>query len=106
MASNRMSGNLEFLLLEVLSRGPSHGYEVIQALAARSGGAFDLPEGSVYPALHRLERTGDVRSDWQMSSGRRRRYYALTDAGRQRLAAERAEWQQFSKGVNLVLGLA
>lgn len=101
-----MSGNLDFLLLEVLSRGPSHGYGVIQALASASGGIFDLPEGSVYPALHRLERSGDITSDWDTSSGRRRRYYAISDAGRQTLAAARTEWREFSRGVSLVLGLS
>ena len=92
------------LLLSVLSAGPAHGYAVITALRARSEGTFDLPEGTVYPALHRLERTGLLNSSWAEAEGRRRRVYALTGEGEAALAAERTEWRRFAGGISSVLG--
>ena len=99
-----MSGNLELLLLAVLSERPSHGYGVIQALRERSDGSFDLPEGTIYPALHKLERAGLVAGRWEAAAPRRRRIYELTPQGRQSLRAERAEWTGFARSVNAVLG--
>ena len=91
------------MLLAVLARGPAHGYAVITDLHQRSGGAFDLPEGTVYPALHRLERAGLLTSSWEPGTTRRRRVYALTAKGHRSLAAERKQWKVFAGGVNLVL---
>jgi len=71
--SDRLRGNLELLLLSVLEHEPLHGYGVLQRLRERSGGVFDLPEGTVYPSLHRLERDGLLRSEWREVDGRRRR---------------------------------
>jgi PadR family transcriptional regulator, regulatory protein PadR len=104
MNRERLKGNLDLLLLSVLSAGPAHGYAVITALRARSEGTFDLPEGTVYPALHRLEGVGLLASSWSDADGRRRRVYALTGKGEAALAAERTEWRRFAGGIGAVLG--
>jgi PadR family transcriptional regulator, regulatory protein PadR len=104
MNKERLKGNLELLLLSVLSAGPAHGYAIITSLRARSGGTFDLPEGTVYPALHRLEASGLLSSSWAEGEGRKRRVYALTDKGETALAAQRSEWKHFAGGVQAVLG--
>jgi DNA-binding PadR family transcriptional regulator len=88
----------------VLSRGPGHGYEIITRLRDRSDGAFELPEGTVYPALHRLEEAGLLASTWEAVSGRRRRIYRLTTAGEAALAAEAKQWREFSGSMTRVLG--
>lgn len=103
MKADRVRGHLDLLLLSVLSTGPAHGYAVIAALRDRSGGVFDLPEGTVYPALHRMERDGLVASQWAGDTGRRRRTYQLTAAGHTALAARRREWQSVADGVHAVL---
>ena len=105
MKANQTKGNLDVLVLGILSAGPAHGYEVIAALKERSGGEFDLPEGTVYPLLHRLESEGLLSSSWESSQGRRRRVYALTAAGEASLAAGRRNWERFSLGMNSVLGV-
>ncbi|MEA2826323.1 MAG: PadR family transcriptional regulator, regulatory protein PadR [Actinomycetota bacterium] len=97
-------GHLDLLLLAVLQPGPAHGYAVIGALRDRSDGTFDLPEGTVYPALHKLERQGLVSSRWTQGDGRRRRVYHLTGYGVAALAARRQEWGRFSSSVQAVLG--
>ena len=104
MATDLVRGHLDGLLLAVLADSPGHGYDLIQRLAARSGGAFDLPEGTVYPALHRLERAGLAASEWSTAGGRRRRVYRLTPSGRRANGAARAEWAAFSRAVDLVHG--
>ena len=93
MNPERLKGNLDLLLLSVLAAGPAHGYAIISALRDRSGGTFDLPEGTIYPALHRLEDAGLLASTWAQAEGRRRRIYGLTDEGVAALAAERTEWR-------------
>jgi PadR family transcriptional regulator PadR len=103
MRGELLKGNLELLLLAVLTEGPLHGYAAIEALKRRSGGAFDLPEGTVYPALHRLERNGLVTSRWSSESGRRRRVYALTRDGKRELAERRATWEGFTDAVAAVI---
>ena len=104
MDRERLKGNLDLLLLSVLSAGPAHGYAIIAALRDRSDGTFDLPEGTIYPALHRLENSGLLASTWADSQGRRRRVYALTDNGVAALAAERTRWRRFATGVQAVVG--
>ena len=104
MNRERLKGNLDLLLLAVLAAGPGHGYAIISALRDRSGGTFDLPEGTVYPALHRLEDAGLLASSWADVNGRRRRVYGLTDRGAAALAAEQAEWRIFAVGVQAVVG--
>jgi DNA-binding PadR family transcriptional regulator len=89
--------------LAVLEGEPRHGYAVIEALRDGSGGTLDLPTGTVYPALHRLERAGLIRSDWETVSGRRRRAYQLTPSGHRALREQRAVWEQFSTAVTALL---
>jgi len=104
MRAETLKGHLDALLLAALSDGPRHGYAVIEALRARSGGQLDLPTGTVYPALHRLERAGLISGTWSTVGGRRRRTYALAAAGRRALADERVSWRQFAAVVSAVLG--
>ncbi len=104
MNRERLKGHLDLLLLAVLAAGPAHGYAVISALRQRSEGTFDLPEGTVYPALHRLEDAGLLSSSWADGDGRRRRVYALTTQGAAALAAERTEWRRFAHAVQAVAG--
>ena len=104
MQSEKLKGNLDMLLLSVLSAGPGHGYSIITRLRDRSDGAFDLPEGTVYPALHRLEQTGLLASSWEVVAGRRRRIYRLTTVGQRSLADEARQWRAFSGSVSMVLG--
>ena len=102
-----LRGHLDLLLLATLARtGPSHGYALITALRDNSSGTFDLPEGTVYPALHRLERDGNVASRWSADAPRRRRVYELTPAGRTALTAREREWRVFSKAVTQVSKLS
>ncbi|HEX8855087.1 MAG TPA: helix-turn-helix transcriptional regulator [Thermoleophilaceae bacterium] len=103
MDAQVLKGHLDSLLLAVVAAGPAHGYAIIARLRDRSGGAFDLPEGTVYPALHRLEASGLLKSSWDRSDGRRRRVYAVTPKGRRRLGAQRREWQGFASAVEAVL---
>ena len=92
------------MLLSVLSAGPAHGYSIISALRERSEGTFDLPEGTIYPALHRLEEAGLLASSWAQAESRRRRVYGLTDEGAAALAAQRTQWRKFARGMQAVLG--
>src|ERR1700748_1573419 len=98
MNRERLKGHLDMLLLSVLSAGPAHGYAIITSLRARSDGTFDLPEGTVYPALHRREDAGLLSSSWPEGDGRKRRVYALTGKGETALAAQRTEWKRFNGG--------
>jgi PadR family transcriptional regulator, regulatory protein PadR len=91
-----LKGHLDVLLLATLTDGPLHGYAIKEALRDGSGGRFDLPTGTVYPALHRLERAGLIAGSWSVVDGRRRRSYRLTSAGQQRLVGERANWREFA----------
>ncbi|MER7047647.1 PadR family transcriptional regulator [Streptomyces jumonjinensis] len=103
MKSDALRGHLDALILAVLEKEPLHGYAVMQAIQVSSGGALELPTGSLYPALRRLERAGYVQGEWRMVGGRRRRTYELTKAGERALAAERAEWRDFAAVVEGVL---
>jgi PadR family transcriptional regulator, regulatory protein PadR len=99
-----LRGHLDLMLLATLGHtGPTHGYALIAALRDRSANAFDLPEGTVYPALHRLERAGLVASRWAADSPRRRRVYELTPEGERALAGKQAEWRRFAAGMAAVL---
>ena len=104
MNRERLKGHLDLLLLSVLAAGPAHGYAIISALRDRSEGTFDLPEGTIYPALHRLEDAGLLSSSWADADGRRRRVYALTSQGAAALATEQTQWRHFARGVQAVLG--
>ena len=105
MIGEALKGHLDLLLLAVLSEGPAHGYAVIEALRNRSGGTFDLPEGTIYPALHRLENQGLLRSRWSEDSLRRKRVYQLTPKGQQAFAKRQDEWKRFSKAINATVGI-
>ncbi len=103
MRGETLKGHLDLLVLAVLAEGPLHGYAVIEALRDRSGHAFDVPEGTIYPVLHRLERAGLLASDWDASTGRRRRTYRLNDSGRGALELERTAWNEFAAAVGRVV---
>ena len=91
------------LLTSVRELGTAHGYALIANLRERSGGVFDLPEGTVYPALHRLEREGLVASEWDTGAARRRRVYRLTPNGAAALTAKRRDWQEFARGMQALI---
>jgi len=103
MSAEALKGHLDGLILATLAGGPAHGYAIAQELRARSGGTFDLPEGTLYPALHRLERGGLIDSEWGTASGRRRRTYRLTRSGERGLESRRREWRTFASAVEAVL---
>jgi PadR family transcriptional regulator, regulatory protein PadR len=103
MRPELLKGHLDALLLAVLEPGPQHGYAVIDSVRVGSGGALDLPTGTVYPALHRLERAGLIASAWETVGGRRRRAYQLTTAGRAALREHRMVWDRFSAAVTALL---
>ncbi len=103
MRTDRVKGHLELVLLSVLADEPGHGYAVITALRERTGGVLDLPEGSVYPALHRLEDLGLVHGEWQAVAGRRRRVYALTSAGASALTRERRDWRALVAAIDAAI---
>ncbi len=102
MNSEALKGHLDTLIMAVLVPGPMHGYAVIEELKRRSGGSLALPEGTVYPALHRLEAGGLLASSWS-DGARRRRVYRLTGRGRRELGEKRGEWRAFVKTVEAVL---
>jgi DNA-binding PadR family transcriptional regulator len=103
MTGETLKGHLDALVLASLRGGPLHGYAIIAELKRRSGGAFDLPEGTVYPVLHRLEAEGLLASAWSSPAGRRRRVYRLTRRGRSALARRRQDWRDFARAVEAVL---
>jgi PadR family transcriptional regulator, regulatory protein PadR len=104
MRNDALSGHLDALILATVAVEPAHGYVILQQLKSRSGGAFALAEGTIYPALHRLERDGLLASDWSTEGGRRRRVYRLTRTGQASLVQRRREWATFSGAVEAVLG--
>jgi len=98
-----LHGALDALILKTLTRGPSHGYAVARFIEETTGDAFLIEDGSLYPALYRLERKGWVEAEWGTSElGRRAKLYRLTGPGREQLAAEMATWRKFSTGVSKV----
>lgn len=103
MRAETLKGHLDFLLLATVAGEPAHGYRIIEELKHRSAGAFDLPEGTVYPALHRLEASGLLASAWAKDTARRRRVYRLTARGRRALASQRREWRGFTNAVDAVV---
>lgn len=104
MRGEALKGHLDLLLLAAVRARPAHGYAIIENLRSRSGGNFELPEGTVYPVLHRLERAGFLRSRWSESSGRRRRTYEVTEEGLTELRTRERDWREFSRAVESVLG--
>ena len=93
-------GTLDVLVLKALSWGPSHGYDVARWIQSATGDVLEVGEGTLYPALHRLQHRGWVRSSWGVSdTGRRARYYELTTAGRARLRVEKATWKRYADAI-------
>lgn len=106
MNADLLRAALETVLLETIAGGASYGYEIAKAVQKASGGKLLTQEGTLYPALHRLEKAGLLRAKWKISpEGRRRKHYELTAEGRKRLVALREQWQDFTESVNRVLGL-
>lgn len=105
MEGEILKGHLDMIVLAALAGAPAHGYGVIQEIRQRSGGAFDLPEGTVYPALHRLEKSGLLTSRWAIAeSGRKRRVYSVTRHGRKALLNHRANWERFAGAIGSLFG--
>src|SRR5579863_1130941 len=106
MSQSELQGHLDAMLLAVLDAGPLHGYGMLQELRRRSDGEFDLAEGTIYPALHRLERADLLTSRWEVVGDRRRRVYVLTQLGRQAAGERMQTWRRFSRAVDAVLAPA
>lgn len=98
-----LRGHLDLVVLAALEHGPAHGYALIERLRDRSGGELDFPEGTIYPALYRLEGDGLLTSSWTAAAGRRRRVYSLTRRGRAALRRQAREWEGLSRAVKAVL---
>ncbi len=103
--TDSLQGSLDLLVLKILSRQPRlHGYAIMSAIQDRSGDVLRAEEGSLYPALHRMEEAGWIRAEWIVKdTGRRARLYELTGAGKKQLAAEESRWQAVTSAVNRVL---
>ena len=99
-----VKNNTESLLLFLIGQQPMYGYQIIKELEKQSQGYFQFKEGTLYPALHRLEKMGLIQGNWQeLPSGRRRRYYYITDKGYQLLVLKKNEWRDFLKAMNLII---
>jgi PadR family transcriptional regulator, regulatory protein PadR len=102
-----LKGMLDMLVLQSLRLGAMHGWGITELLERRSERVLQVGQGSLYPALYRLERQGLLSSEWRVTENNRKaRYYALTAAGRRRLAEEHANWQRLARAVELVMGVA
>lgn len=104
MTGEALKGHLDLLLLAALQHQAAHGYAIAETLRRQSGGTFDLPEGTIYPALHRLERSGLLKSRWSDGETRRRRVYQVTRKGARVLAQRQQEWLEFSRAVTGIAG--
>jgi PadR family transcriptional regulator, regulatory protein PadR len=103
MRAEELKGHLDGLLLAALEDGPRHGYAVIEILRQSTGGRLDLPTGTIYPALRRLEQAALITGSWSVVAGRRRRDYRLTPAGARALSGRRADWRDFAAMVSAAL---
>ncbi|HSF16197.1 MAG TPA: helix-turn-helix transcriptional regulator [Vicinamibacteria bacterium] len=99
-----LKGHLDLMVLAALEREPAHGYAIIGEIRRRTRGTFDLADGTIYPALQRLEDAGLLRSSWTLVNGRSRRVYGLTARGRTELASRRRGWRTFSLAVSRAIG--
>jgi PadR family transcriptional regulator PadR len=108
MAKNELQGALDLLILKTLSQlGSMHGYGVVMHIRRVSDERLIVEEGSLYPALHRMEQSGWIRASWAVTEfGRKAKYYALTQAGRRHLAGREKNWEQVVKGVEAILRFA
>ncbi len=99
-----LQGTLDMLILQTLQWGPQHGYGIVQALRLRSGEVLQVETGSLYPALHRLERQGWVRSEWKQSESKQTaRYYRITAAGKKRLAVDLSKWERIVDAIGSIM---
>jgi transcriptional regulator len=99
-----LQGTLDLLILQTLQWGPQHGYGISQAMRSGSGDVLQVDTGSLYPALHRLERRGWIAAEWKISENKQRaRVYRLTAAGKKQLVAERSRWNQLSEAIGAIL---
>ena len=103
MKAEVLKGHLDLLLLAAVRDEPAHGYAIAETLRARSDGTFDLPEGTLYPALHRLEHAGFLTSRWTEVRGRRRRVYQLSAKGQRALARQQRDWKDFARAMQAVV---
>jgi PadR family transcriptional regulator, regulatory protein PadR len=95
-----LRGTLDLLILKALSYGPAHGYAVAEWIERVTGDTLEIEEGTLYPALHRLDERGHIAAEWGLSAtNRRAKYYTLTDAGRRALKAESASWSRYARAV-------
>jgi PadR family transcriptional regulator PadR len=102
-----LQGTLDLLILKTLECGPMHGYGIASHISRISDELLRVEEGSLYPALHRIEQAGLIRAEWKLSeSGRQAKFYRLTRAGQKQLLAEEERWQKLTRGVSKVLRLA
>ena len=105
---DKLRGHLEMLILATLEREPAHGLEILHRLETRGCGLLKLKEGSLYPALYRLEAAGEVEADWEAEShgrrGARRRIYQLTSKGSRKLQKHRGQWQTFVSTLTAIIG--
>jgi transcriptional regulator len=107
LKSDLPQGTLDLLILKAVAVEPVHGYAIAQRLEQVSRGVVQVPEGSLYPALHRLENRGFLAADWKKTeTGREAKYYRLTRRGRKQLDTESASWQRLIEAVSLILGMA
>lgn len=104
MRAEVLRGHLDLLLLAIVQDGPQHGYAIIEALRERSDGAIDLPDGTVYPALHRLESAGLLSSERSHVDGRPRRTYSITSGGKKAVAPKGQEFSAFARVVQNIVG--
>jgi PadR family transcriptional regulator, regulatory protein PadR len=100
-----LKGSISLLLLNLLSRGEMYGYEILQEASRRSANAFEFKEGTLYPALHQLEKKALIKSEWRKAeSGRERKYYSVTAKGRKTAAAYEKQWQHLTGAMAAILG--
>ena len=105
--SDLLQGTLDVLILKVVALGPIHGYALVRRLQQMSGAVLQVQQGSLYPALHRLEKRRWLRAEWAPSdTGREARFYSLTRLGRRQLGEQRANWDRLSAAISGVLGTA
>jgi PadR family transcriptional regulator, regulatory protein PadR len=101
-----LQGTLDMLILQTLQWGPQHGYGISQAIRTRSGEVLQVETGSLYPALHRLERQGWVRSEWKLTeSNQRAKYYRITLTGKKQLASDHGRWQQMVEAIGAIMSV-
>ena len=105
--SDLLQGTLDVLILKIVALGPIHGYAIAQRIRQISRAVLQVQQGSLYPALHRLEKRGWLRAEWgEAETGREAKFYALTKAGRKQLEAETANWDRLSEAVTMILRTA